>query len=74
MPKPSAVSSGQPAPSSATVRTSSPALSFSLSLAKLTAMVQEAGFVLAQDDPRLLPYQTFLVFQKPAAGARAPSK
>jgi SAM-dependent methyltransferase len=33
--------------------------------AKLTAMFGAAGFTLANDDPKLLPYQTFLVFEKP---------
>ena len=37
--------------------------------AKLTAMLREAGFALRSDDPGLLPYQTFLVFEKPRGGA-----
>jgi SAM-dependent methyltransferase len=35
--------------------------------AKLMEIVREAGFALESDDPKLLPYQTFLVFQKPLA-------
>jgi ubiquinone/menaquinone biosynthesis C-methylase UbiE len=34
--------------------------------AKLTAMLRDAGFALKADDPKLLPYQTFLVLEKPA--------
>jgi hypothetical protein len=34
--------------------------------AKLTA-IREAGFALKSDHPTLLPYQMFLVFQKPLA-------
>jgi ubiquinone/menaquinone biosynthesis C-methylase UbiE len=38
--------------------------------ATLTTLLRDAGFVLAADDPKLLPYQTFLVFERPArAGA-----
>ena len=37
--------------------------------AKVTAMLRDAGFSLRLDDPKLLPYQTFLVFEKPGAGA-----
>ncbi|HEX7671215.1 MAG TPA: class I SAM-dependent methyltransferase, partial [Polyangiaceae bacterium] len=33
--------------------------------AKLSAMLRDVGFVLKSDAPELLPYQTFLVFQKP---------
>jgi SAM-dependent methyltransferase len=33
---------------------------------KLIGMVEAAGFKLASDDPTLLPYQTFLTFDKPA--------
>ena len=33
--------------------------------AKLTATLRDAGFALKSDDPELLPYQTFLVFEKP---------
>ena len=33
--------------------------------ARLVAMVEGAGFRLAGDDPGLLPYQTFLSFEKP---------
>jgi 2-polyprenyl-3-methyl-5-hydroxy-6-metoxy-1,4-benzoquinol methylase len=36
--------------------------------AKLTAMLREVGYVLKSDEPKLLPYQTFLVFEKPTAG------
>lgn len=36
--------------------------------AKLTAMLRDAGFALRSDDPGLLPYQTFLSFEKPSAG------
>jgi ubiquinone/menaquinone biosynthesis C-methylase UbiE len=35
--------------------------------ARLVAMVEGAGFRLAADDPKLLPYQTFLSFEKPVA-------
>jgi 2-polyprenyl-3-methyl-5-hydroxy-6-metoxy-1,4-benzoquinol methylase len=43
--------------------------------AKLTALIREAGFALKSDDPKLLPYQTFLVFQKrPADGAKTSMK
>ena len=35
--------------------------------AGLIALVRKAGFQLRADDPALLPYQTFLVFAKPAA-------
>jgi FkbM family methyltransferase len=35
--------------------------------AKLASMLKEAGFVLVSDRPDLLPYQTFLAFEKPAA-------
>ncbi len=39
--------------------------------AKLTRLVRDAGFVVKSDDPKLLPYQTFLVFEKPSgAGAK----
>lgn len=34
--------------------------------AELIRMVRGAGFVLESDDPSLLPYQTFLVFRRPA--------
>jgi 2-polyprenyl-3-methyl-5-hydroxy-6-metoxy-1,4-benzoquinol methylase len=33
--------------------------------AQLTALLRGAGFVLEADDPKLLPYQTFLVLEKP---------
>ena len=43
--------------------------------AKLTQLVRDAGFVLKSDDPKLLPYQTFLVFQKPSiAGAKTTTR
>lgn len=35
--------------------------------ARLTAIIRDAGFVLGSEDPKLLPYQTFLVFRKPAS-------
>jgi SAM-dependent methyltransferase len=35
--------------------------------AKLISMLQDAGFRLVSDRPDLLPYQTFLTFEKPAA-------
>jgi SAM-dependent methyltransferase len=35
--------------------------------AKLVSMLKMAGFSLQADDPKLLPYQTFLTFTKPAA-------
>lgn len=35
--------------------------------AKLVSMLQEVGFKLVSDEPDLLPYQTFLAFEKPAA-------
>jgi SAM-dependent methyltransferase len=38
--------------------------------AQLTAMLRDAGFLLKADDPGLLPYQTFLVLEKPGAGAK----
>ena len=39
--------------------------------AALVAMLERAGFSLQADDPRLLPYQTFLTFTRPAkSGAR----
>jgi ubiquinone/menaquinone biosynthesis C-methylase UbiE len=44
-----------------------PPESVKISKAKLTEMIRNAGFSLKQDDPNLLPYQTFLVFEKPAA-------
>jgi hypothetical protein len=34
--------------------------------ATLTTLLRDAGFVLTADDPKLLPYQTFLVFERPA--------
>jgi ubiquinone/menaquinone biosynthesis C-methylase UbiE len=34
--------------------------------ARLAGMLEAAGFRLRADDPELLPYQTFLVFEKPA--------
>src|SRR6185369_8001433 len=34
--------------------------------AKLIAMLEAVGFHLESDDPDLLPYQTFLTFEKPA--------
>jgi ubiquinone/menaquinone biosynthesis C-methylase UbiE len=37
--------------------------------AKLVAMLEGVGFRLAADDPKLLPFQTFLSFEKPAAPA-----
>jgi hypothetical protein len=37
--------------------------------ATLTAMLRDAGFALKSDDPGMLPYQTFLVLEKPGAGA-----
>jgi len=42
--------------------------------AKLIATLRGVGFVLKLDNPRLLPYQTFLVLQKPRDDARAASK
>ncbi len=36
---------------------------------KLISMVEAAGFKLASDAPDLLPYQTFLTFEKPARTA-----
>ena len=36
-----------------------------LSRAKLLALATEAGLVLQAEKPKLLPYQTFLVFRKP---------
>jgi SAM-dependent methyltransferase len=33
--------------------------------ARLTGLVRDAGFTLRSDDPKLLPYQTFLVFERP---------
>jgi ubiquinone/menaquinone biosynthesis C-methylase UbiE len=41
--------------------------------AKLTAMLRGVGFLLKSDDPRVLPYQTFLVFEKPSSGSRSTS-
>jgi SAM-dependent methyltransferase len=41
--------------------------------AKLTAMLRGVGFTLRSDRPKLLPYQTFLLLQKPGDGSRAPS-
>jgi ubiquinone/menaquinone biosynthesis C-methylase UbiE len=38
---------------------------------KLIGMIEAAGFRLAADDPKLLPYQTFLTFEKPARTAGA---
>ncbi len=42
--------------------------------AKLTSMLRDAGFVPERDETELLPYQTFLVFEKPrvSAGATSP--
>ncbi len=37
--------------------------------AKLVAMLQAVGFKLVSDRPDLLPYQTFLTFEKPATAA-----
>lgn len=37
--------------------------------AKLVSMLEAAGFSLQADDPKLLPYQTFLTFAKPAKSA-----
>ncbi|HSD21900.1 MAG TPA: hypothetical protein VLC54_17750 [Anaeromyxobacter sp.] len=42
--------------------------------AKLTTMLRAAGFTLKSDDSKLLPYQTFLVLQKPGPGARTTSE
>jgi SAM-dependent methyltransferase len=36
---------------------------------RLVSMLQQAGFSLAGSRPDLLPYQTFLTFQKPAAAS-----
>jgi SAM-dependent methyltransferase len=36
-----------------------------ISRAKLLKLAKNAGLVLDQDHPKLLPYQTFLVFRKP---------
>lgn len=36
--------------------------------AKLTAMLRDAGFAPRSEDEELLPYQIFLVFEKPSAG------
>jgi SAM-dependent methyltransferase len=40
--------------------------------AKLIGMLEGAGFKLVADDGALLPYQTFLTFEKPASGPPAP--
>ena len=40
--------------------------------AKLIAMLEAAGFRLVADDPDLLPYQTFLTFEKPAGASASP--
>lgn len=37
--------------------------------AQLVSMLEAAGFSLQADDPKLLPYQTFLTFAKPAKSA-----
>jgi SAM-dependent methyltransferase len=37
--------------------------------AKLVSMLEEAGFSLQSDQPKLLPYQTFLTFTKPSKSA-----
>jgi 2-polyprenyl-3-methyl-5-hydroxy-6-metoxy-1,4-benzoquinol methylase len=37
--------------------------------AKLVSMLEGAGFSLQADEPKLLPYQTFLTFTKPAKSA-----
>ncbi len=42
-----------------------PPESVKISKARLTSLIQAAGFSLKKDDPQLLPYQTFLVFEKP---------
>ena len=34
-------------------------------LISLLRLCKEAGFTLKRDDPDLLPYQEFLVFEKP---------
>ena len=39
--------------------------------AKLVSLVRGAGLALRSDEPKLLPYQTFLVFEKPAEHASA---
>jgi SAM-dependent methyltransferase len=52
-----------------------PPESVKISKAKLTELVEGAGFSLKKDDPKLLPYQTFLVFEKPQSrGTTLPSK
>ncbi len=52
-----------------------PPESVKISKADLTALIQRAGFSLKKDDPHLLPYQTFLVFEKPGStGAKLSSK
>ncbi len=40
--------------------------------AQLIELIQRAGFSLQKDDPKLLPYQTFLVFEKPDASGAKP--
>jgi ubiquinone/menaquinone biosynthesis C-methylase UbiE len=40
--------------------------------AKLIALVEGAGFKLVADDPKLLPFQTFLSFERPAGGEPSP--
>jgi ubiquinone/menaquinone biosynthesis C-methylase UbiE len=42
--------------------------------ARLIAMVEDAGFRLVADDPKLLPYQTFLTFEKPSAAVLPTSR
>jgi len=40
--------------------------------AKRIAMLEGAGFKLVGDDGTLLPYQTFLTFEKPARATATP--
>jgi SAM-dependent methyltransferase len=52
-----------------------PPESVKISKASLTVLVEGAGFSLKKDDPDLLPYQTFLVFEKPRSrGMTVPSR
>ncbi len=50
-----------------------PPESVKIAKAKLISMLQEAGFKLISDEPELLPYQTFLGFEKPASPGASPA-
>jgi ubiquinone/menaquinone biosynthesis C-methylase UbiE len=51
-----------------------PPESMKIPKARLITMLEAVGFELASDDPGLLPYQTFLTFQKPARVSAQPAR